>query len=378
MIYLNNAATSWPKPESVYLAVNDYMRNVGVSAGRSGGLGIKAGQIVYETRELLAELFNITNPTQIAFTANATEAANLGLFGLIKSNDNILTTSMEHNSIARPLRYMQNQGMKVDIIQCNNKGQLNINELAERMQVGTIVVVSHASNVTGSIVELKRLGQIIKEHKGIFIVDAAQSAGVEAIDVQEMAIDMLFFTGHKSLLGPQGTGGIYVNPNLEIKAIKLGGTGSLSESDEQPKFMPDMLESGTLNTMGIAGLKAGISFIKEMGLENIKKHEVKLTEKLITGLMEIKKVNIYGPRLDENRAAVVSFNIEGKDSGEVAFLLENEFEIISRSGLHCAPWAHKTIGTLETGTIRLSPGIFNTDEEIEATIAAIYKLAHRR
>lgn len=379
MIYLDNAATSWPKPETVYRAVDYCLRHIGANPGRGGHvMARQAGQIIYETREALANLFAIADPSRLVFTANATEALNIALFGLIKRGSRVVTTALEHNAVARPLRQLESRGAKLKIVQCDACGIVDIDELERVLRQGVdVVVMSHASNVTGAVMPIADVGRITRAAGALLVVDAAQTAGVEDVDVQKMDVDILAFAGHKGLFGPQGTGGLYVGERAFVKPHRYGGTGSLSESDRQPDFLPDMLESGTPNTPGIAGLKAGVDFITTTGLRNIRSREQYLTGKLMQGLTAIERVTVYGPPAGKNRTAVVSFNVEGSDSGAVAYLLDREYGIACRAGLHCAPWAHRTAGTIAAGAIRFSPGYFNTDAEIDAAVAAVAAIAAR-
>lgn len=379
MIYLDNAATTWPKPEGVYQAADHCLRTMGANPGRGGHrMAREASMLLYETREALAELFNIADANQLAFTHNATDAINMALLGLVRPGDTIVTTAMEHNAVARAIRVAEAQGAKITIIPCNAAGVLNMEEMAAAIRKKPkAVVMTHASNVTGTIMPVAEVGSLTKKMGVCLLIDAAQTAGVEAIDVTAMGIDILAFSGHKGLLGPQGTGGLYVHEAIAIKPLRVGGTGSLSESDRQPDFMPDKLESGTPNTPGLAGLKAGVEFILHTGRRRIQAKELALTQLLLEGLQQIPGISLYGQMDCTNRTAVVSFTVNGKDSGQIAYLLDKEYEIACRSGLHCAPWAHRTIGSLATGTIRLSPGYFNTAEEIGQTLKAVRELSTR-
>ena len=377
IIYLDNAATSYPKPECVYRAVDDFNRQMGGNPGRGASRKtMTSNSILLDTREALASLFNIPDSTRIAFCLNITEALNTGLKGILKPGDHVITTSMEHNATARPLLSLTRKGIEWSMAKCSSDGSLDPDDIRRLIQPNTrMICVLHASNVTGTIMPVREIGAIAEEHNLLFMVDSAQTAGVLPLDVAECHIDLLAFTGHKCLLGPQGTGGLYVGPGVEIEPLKEGGTGSLSEELNQPAFMPDHLEAGTPNTPGIAGLGAGVGFILSTGLENIRSHERRLTEVLIRGLQGIDGVNIYGPLDIERRTAIVSFNIEGMDCGEVSMRLDHEYGIITRSGLHCAPLAHRTLGTLQQGTCRLSPGYFSTDMEIEKVLRAVYAIA---
>ncbi|SDE77552.1 aminotransferase class V-fold PLP-dependent enzyme [Sporomusa acidovorans] len=377
MIYLDNAATTWPKPECVYQAVDECLRTMGANPGRGGhSMARAASMLVYEAREALAELFHIDDANQIAFTHNASDAISMGLFGIVQPGDTIVTTAMEHNAVARAVRLAESQGVNVCIIPCNSLGQLDMAAMAAAIrQKPKLVIMAHASNVTGTIMPIEKVGKLTKRFGVIFMVDAAQTAGVEEIDVDTMKIDALAFSGHKGLLGPQGTGGLYVHETVAVKPLRVGGTGSLSESDRQPEFMPDKLESGTPNTPGIAGIKAGVRYILTTGRSKIQAKELELTKLLLAGLKTVFGATVYGLQEYGGRTAVLSFTLSGRDSGQVAHILDRDYGVACRSGLHCAPWAHQTIGTLKTGTVRLSPGYFNTENEIEQALAAIKKIA---
>lgn len=377
MIYMDNAATSFPKPEVVYRAVDHFNRRLGGSPGRgSHHATLKAGAVLLECREALARLFNVADSAQIAFAANITDAINTGLKGILKSGDHVITTSMEHNAVARPLHALSQQGVEWTRVSCGPDGSLNPADIIPAIRSNTrMICMLHASNLTGTIMPIPEVGQIAQQYGLIFMLDSAQTAGVLPIDVQAQHIDILTFTGHKGLLGPQGTGGIYVHPRLEIRPFREGGTGSSSEYLEQPMFMPDRLESGTPNTPGIAGLGAGVQYILQTGLEAILRHEQRLTEVLLAGLRGIPGLKVYGPADSRLQTAVISFNITGRDCGEVSLRLDQEYGIITRSGMHCAPLAHQTIGTIEVGACRVSPGYFNTIDEMQEVIEALRNLA---
>lgn len=378
-IYLDNAATSWPKPEAVYLAVNNFNRNLGSSPGRgSTSSSLASTKLVLNAREVVAELFHIDNPLQIAFMLNVTEALNVVIKGLLQPGDHLIISSMEHNALARPAHVISQTGVEVTIVPCDSMGKLDVKILAGAIKKNTKMVgLSHASNVTGAIQPIEQVGRLCKEAGILFVLDSAQSAGCLPIDVERQYIDILTFTGHKGLFGPQGTGGLYCRSDLVIPPLKTGGTGSQSESFSQPTFMPDSLESGTLNTPGIVGLAAGIEFIQEKGIGAIRSHECQLVTILLRGLQDIEKVQVYGPTTSKDRTSVVSFTIGELDSGQVSYLLEKEFEIVTRAGLHCSPLAHQTIGTLKQGTCRISPGYFNTEREMNIAINAIAEIASR-
>lgn len=377
MIYLDNAATTWPKPASVYQAVDHCLRNMGANPGRGGhSMARAASMLLYETREALAELFGIDDANQLVFTHNATDAVNMAILGFLNPGDTIVTTAMEHNAVARAVRLAEARGAQVIVIPCNRAGQLDMEAMtAVLRQKPKAVIMTHASNVTGTIMPVAEVGKLTQQLGITLMVDASQTAGVETIDVAAMGIDVLAFSGHKGLLGPQGTGGLYVHESVSIKPLRVGGTGSLSESDQQPEFMPDRLESGTPNTPGIAGLRAGVQFILQTKQNEIRARELALTKQLLAGLAAIPAVSIHGLPGTHGRTAVVSFTLADRDSGEIAHILDREYAIACRSGLHCAPWAHQTMGTLKTGTVRLSPGYFTSESEIEQVLAAIREVA---
>lgn len=381
-IYFDNAATSWPKPPQVIEAMNQFMLNIGANPGRSGHkLSIEAAKIIYEAREALATLFNSKDPSRIIFTLNATESINLALKGLLRPEDHVITTSIEHNSVMRPLRYLEKKGVKLTIIKCSPEGLLDPQELEKKINSKTkMIIINHASNVTGTILPIYEFGEISRRYNLLFLLDAAQTAGAYPIDIEKNNIDLLAFTGHKSLYGPQGTGGLVIGSRVneeDFIPLKQGGTGSRSEFEEQPNFLPDKFESGTPNSIGISGLLAGIRFVLKEGVDKIRQYELELTEKLINGLKSIKKVKIYGPQKIEQRTSTVSFNIEGLSPSYVAQYLEREFGVLSRAGLQCAPSAHWTIGTYPEGTIRFSLSYFNKVEQVELAIKAVRHLAQK-
>ena len=373
MIYLDNAATTFPKPEEVYEEVMKCMREYGANPGRSGHrLALEAGRVIYDTRETLSKMFNIKNPMNLAFTCNGTDGLNIAIKGIFKSGDHVITSTMEHNSVLRPLKDIEKKGVELTIVECDEKGFINLDDIEKSIKENTkAVITTHASNVTGTIFPIKQIGELAHANNLIYIVDAAQTAGLYDIDVVDMNIDVLVFPGHKSLLGPQGTGAIYIGEDICIDCTKQGGTGSSSESLIQPDIMPDKFESGTPNTPGIAGLGKGAKFIMNRGMRNIRLHEQELTKYFLDGLNEIEEIIIYGPNDAEKQAPVISINIKDADSSEVGYLLDSEFDIAVRTGLHCAPLAHETIGTLQSGTIRFSIGYFNTKDDIDQALDAL-------
>jgi cysteine desulfurase family protein len=380
MIYFDNPATSWPKPPQVKEAMDRFMEEVGANPGRSGHFrSIEAARIVFETREALSVLFHVKDSSRIVFTLNATESINLALKGLLNPGGHVITSSMEHNSVMRPLRDLEKKGIELSVIPCSNEGMLDPKEVERKIRSNTkMVVLNHGSNVTGTLLPIKEVGFITKRHDLLFLVDAAQTAGTCPIDVEREGIDLLAFTGHKSLYGPQGTGGLVIGERIQEKEmipLKQGGTGSRSEFEDQPDFLPDCFESGTPNGVGLAGLLAGVQFVLEKGVEEIRQNEMPLIEKLIKGLKEIPQVRLYGPENQGDRIATLSFNVAQRSPSEMASRLEKEFGILCRPGLHCAPAAHRTLGTFPEGTIRFGLSAFSTEAEIETAIQAVSQIA---
>ena len=378
-VYLDNAATSHKKPERVKKAIFNYYENIGCSPGRGGYRdSIKAGRLILESRAKLASFFNVSKPEQIIFTHNVTYALNMGLKGILKQNDHVITTTMEHNSVLRPLKGLEEKGIiEVDYIQCASDGTLDPNKIKNYIKDNTkLIVITYASNVTGTLMPVKNISDIAHDNDLYFFLDTAQAAGAYQIDFQELKTDFLAFTGHKGLMGPPGTGGFAVSKKLaeDMDSLIEGGTGSISDKEYQPEFLPDKFESGTMNTPGIAGLKAGIEFIEKEGLENIRKHELDLTEMFIEGLKKINQVKIYGPADINKQAPTISISIENKDLGQISFILDDKFGIMTRSGLHCAPLAHKTINSFPEGTLRFSIGYFNTEDEIKYALEKLKEL----
>jgi cysteine desulfurase family protein len=378
MIYLDNAATSWPKPESVYQTMGDFLRTKGGNPGRgSHSLAFAGMEAVEETRMLAARLINAPKKERVIFTFNCTDALNLGLKGLLRQGNHVITSCIEHNSVARPLNKLAHQGVKVTKIPPSKEtGVVAAQDIEEAITKDTrLVVITHASNVTGIVQPIEAYGAIVRKHGLILMVDAAQTAGQFPIDVQSGNIDLLACSGHKGLFGPPGTGVLYIGDRAELDSIREGGTGSQSEIEEQPTALPYRFESGTLNSVGIGGLGAGLKYIFAEGLDKIHNHERYLTERLMDGMLHIPGVIAYSFKDRANQAHVVSFNIEGYEPGEVGAILDQTFDIKARTGLHCAPAAHRTLGTFPLGTIRLSPGYFNTVEEIDMTLQALERIA---
>ena len=377
MIYLDNAATTYPKPECVYEAIMDCMKNYCANPGRAGHkLAMKAAREIYDTRENIAKLFNVDNPMNIVFTNNATDSLNLAIKGLVKSGDHIITTSMEHNSVIRPIKALEKLGIENTIVECDKEGFLDINNLEKAIKPNTrLIVTTHASNVCGTLIDIKAVSEVAKSNNILYLVDASQTAGVYNIDLKEIEADMVAAPGHKGLLGPQGTGILYIREGLNLDILKEGGTGSKSEDLFQPELLPDKYESGTHNTPGIVGLNEGIKFIFNEGIDKIKQHEEELCKYMLERLEEVPNIKIYGPKDASKRASVITINIGNMDSGEITFLLDSEYNIATRSGIHCAPLAHKTLGTLEQGAVRFSLGYFNTKEDIDKAIEALKEIS---
>lgn len=380
MVYVDNASTSWPKPESVYLAMDEFLRNNAGNPGRgSHSMALAAAEILEETRALLSRLFNIPIPERIIFTLNCTDAINIALKGLLKPGDHVLTDSIGHNSVVRPLKKLEHNRVLVNRLTPLSNGVLSPKDIATAITEKTrLLVVTHGSNVNGLVQPIEEYGKVAKKYGIAFMVDAAQTAGRISIDVQASNIDLLAFPGHKGLFGPPGTGGLYISERVELDTLREGGTGTFSENEEQPEVFPDKFESGTVNSVGICGLNAGIKFLFKEGLEQIKTKEQKLTERLIQGLSQIDGVSIYRAGDGVEQAPVISFNIEGYQPTEVGVILDQAFDIKVRTGLHCAPSIHRLIGTFPHGTVRLSPGYFNTEEEMDTVIDAIEKIAKSR
>lgn len=376
IIYFDNAASTWPKPPEVGQKVAECIQDYGANPGRGGHqLSIKASKVIYKTRVQLANLFGIKNPNDIFFTMNATMALNLAIKGILKKGDHVITTSLEHNSVRRPLEYLKREE-NIEITYISPQAnQILADQFTKAIRPNTkLIVVSHASNLLGTIVPIDEIGVISKKNGIPFLVDASQSAGILPIHVENMNIDLLAFPGHKGLYGPQGTGALYVHPDIHLVPLLHGGTGSHSESVDQPETRPDRYESGTLNTPGIAGLLAGVEFVLKTGVEEIRKREWELTQYALTRLREITGIEIYGPSMEMERVSVIPFNLEGMDASEVAYILDQEYGIAVRAGYHCTPLAHETAGTMETGAVRLSFGYFNTKKEVDFLIQALTEI----
>jgi cysteine desulfurase family protein len=377
MIYLDNAATSWPKPPAVVRAMRQTLVGGMGNPGRtSHHNAMNAALMVQECREQLAQLFGIANPLRICFTANTTEALNLAIKGVLSPGNHVLCSSMEHNSVWRPLVALEERGVELTVVAANASGVIDAASVEQSIKSNTkLIAMIHASNVNGAIQPIAQIGRLARERGIVFLVDASQSAGSIPIDVEAMQIDLLAFPGHKGLLGPQGTGGLYVSERVDLRPLKEGGTGSDSMSSHQPSYYPDRLESGTLNLPGIAGLNESVRFLLRKGVARIERKEAALTQQLLAGLAKIDGVIVYGPAAGVPRAAVISFNLRGMDSEFVAAQLEKRADIACRPGWHCAGLAHHTLGTGLIGTVRLSLGPFTRMAEIETALRVIAQLA---
>lgn len=379
-MYLDNAATSFVKPDAVYEAVLHAMRAIGASPGRGGyRQSLEAGRILFQAREAVSRFFSIPDSSRVIFTHNATGALNLALQGTLTAGDHVITTSMEHNSLLRPLYALQGKGVELSIVAAGADGVVTVEDIRSAVQANTrMIAVSHVSNVCGAIQPIQQLSELCRSCGALFLVDAAQSAGYLPIDVEKNAIDLLAVPGHKGLLGPSGTGLLYAAPRVQLKPVVQGGTGSHSTAEEQPQVMPDGFEAGTHNLPGIAGLLAGIEFIGSVGLPLIHEHEQALLAQVDQALRAVPGVTIFGPLHSHDRCSVLSFAVSGVDSAHLATELDHGFDIAVRAGLHCAPLAHRTLGTLPGGTVRVSPGWFTTREEIaffsDAVVQCISKI----
>jgi len=377
MIYFDNASTTLLKPKTVIEAVNRCLSGNYANPGRSAHKpAILSARAVYDTRETIAGFFGITDPLRVIFTSGATESLNLAIKGSLSSGDHVITTAMEHNAVLRPLSRLTDSGVEVSIAPCSKEGLPDVKDLESKIKPNTkMVICTHASNVTGTVLPIKEVGEICKKHGLLFLVDAAQSAGFLDIDVMEMNIDMLAVPGHKQLMGILGTGFLYIGGNAAPLQLKEGGTGSAAAQTNQPDTIPDKYESGTLNLPGIVSVNAAVSYINETGQPEIREHLENLTGFFIDGVKNIKGVTVYGHK--EYSTATVAMNLENMSSQEFASILDEEYDICTRAGLHCAPLAHKAIGTAEAGVVRVSFGFYNTEEEVKKSIDAIYEISKR-
>ncbi len=375
MIYLDNAATTLKKPPEVAKAVLEAMQTQGNAARGAHGTSLRAARTVYDTRVKLAELFGCGDPSRVAFTANSTEALNTAIFGTL-GQGHVISTDLEHNSVLRPLYALEERGLQLDFVTADRLGRVNYDDFERLIRPDTrAIVCTHGSNLTGQILDIERIGRTAKDHQLLFIVDASQTAGSVPIDMEKMHISILCFTGHKGLFGPQGTGGMCIGPGVEVRPWKLGGSGIHSYDSHQPGDYPTRLEAGTLNSHGIAGLGAALDFIRETGVEAIGRREASLARRFYEGVAKIEGVAVYGDLSQEHRCPIVALNIRNYDSGAVADALAQDYGIAVRAGAHCAPRMHRALGTASQGAVRFSFSWFNTEEEVDAAIAAVRELA---
>lgn len=376
MIYFDNAATTMQKPECVKTAVANAISSFGNDGRGVHDASLSAGRIIYDTREKLSNLFHGDGPARVAFTANSTESLNMAIKGILSPGDHAITTELEHNSVLRPLYEMERAGVELSIIPSNKMGQICYQDIADAMKPNTkAIICTHGSNLTGNLVDLKKVGQIAKQNGLLFVVDASQTAGVFEIDMKEMQIDILCFTGHKGLLGPQGTGGLVVAEGVQVRPLLSGGSGIDTYNKRHPDKMPTALEAGTLNGHGIAGLHAALEYIEETGLQVIREKELELMWHFYEGVRQIEGVTVYGDFSVRERCPIVTLNIRDFDSSEVSDCLSMDYGIATRPGAHCAPLMHQALGTVEQGAVRFSFSHFNTMREVDIAIEAIKELA---
>lgn len=376
MIYFDNAATTIRKPDCVVQAVTQAMCSLGNSGRGVHGSALDASRTIYNTRAALAELFGAETPERIAFTANSTQALNIAIKGTLDPGDHVITTALEHNSVLRPLYELEDRGVQLTILSSDSTGNIRYEDFEKEIKPNTkAIVTTHGSNLTGNLLDIGRIGAVAKKHGLIYIVDASQTAGVFHIDVRKMHIDILCFTGHKGLLGPQGTGGIYVREGIPIKPLLSGGSGVQTYLRSHPPQMPTALEAGTLNGHGIAGLGAALGYIRQTGLDVIRQKEQELMWEFYSQVRQIPGITVYGDFTTKNRCAIVSLNVRDYDSGEVCDALSTRYGIATRPGAHCAPLMHKALGTVEQGAVRFSFSHYNTEEEIKIAVSALRELA---
>ena len=376
MIYLDNAATTLHKPPEVAEAVKNAILTAGNASRGAHGVSLAASRMVFDTRARLAKLFGCPRADHVVFTANSTEALNIALYGLISAGDHVISTDLEHNSVLRPLYDLQTRGAAVDFVPADKKGNIRYENMQKLFRPDTkAVVCTHASNLIGNVLDIARIGEMAHAHGALLVVDASQTAGVLPIDMQKMHIDVLCFTGHKGLMGPQGTGGLCIRPGVEVQPLLRGGTGIHSYDRGQPQAYPARLEAGTLNTHGLAGLHAALEFIERHGVQAIGARERALMRRFYDGVRGIPGVAVYGDFEQDERAAIVTLNIRDYASGEVADALFEDCGIATRAGAHCAPRMHEALGTVEQGAVRFSFAFFNTEDEVDMAVRAVRELA---
>lgn len=377
-LFLDNAATSFPKPDSVYRAMDAAMREIGVAPGRGGyRQSLEAARIVFATRSALAGFFGVSDSSRLIFTHSATESLNLAVSGLLKAGDHVVSSSVEHNALLRPLHLMLGRGVEVTFVPADREGVVSEREIAGALRPNTrLVALAHCSNVTGAVQPIGEIARVAARGGALFLVDAAQSAGYFSLPTEEMGIDLLAAPGHKGLFGPPGTGLLTIARGVTLEPLLVGGTGGSASSPLQPEQLPERFESGTINTAALAGLKAGLDFVLETGLEAIRAKGKLLVEQLLQGLRACPGVTVYGPSQGE-RAGAVSFTAEGEDPAVLGYRLDSEYDISVRAGLHCAPDVHRTIGSYPGGTVRVSPGFFNSEADVEFFLKALRELLRR-
>lgn len=378
-IYADNSSTSYPKPDVVGKALLSYINDIGTNISRGNyEQSYSAGRIVYETRELLCELFKFDEPLNVVFTSNITESLNIIIKGALEAGDHVIITAMEHNAVIRPLHTMTKQGVEHSIIRCDKEGRLDFAEFEKSIKSNTsLVIVNHVSNVCGTIQDINQIAKICRDHRIHFVIDSAQSAGVLPIDFKQLNLSALPFTGHKGLMGPQGVGGIILDSIFaaKLRTFKEGGTGSFSEQEYQPEVLPDKFESGTLNLPGLFGLNASLKLIKEIGIKSIYEHEQYLGSLFLENILNINDVKLHGIKDMNGRTSVFSITFDNLETAEAAYILDNEYGIMTRSGIHCSPLSHKTLGTFPQGTVRFSFGYYNTKEDIYRISEAVKKIS---
>lgn len=379
MIYLDNASTSFHKPVCVFTAVMEAMHQAGNSGRGSSGEAMEASHLIFDTRCRIAEMFEADGPECVAFTSNATEALNTALFGVLHPGDgpvHAIATEMDHNSVLRPLYALEKKGLELTVLPADRKGRISLTDMEAAIRPETkVIVCTHASNLTGNRNDIHAIGEIAKKHDILFIADAAQTAGVFPISMKKDQIDILCFSGHKGLMGPQGTGVICVRPGVKVEPLKVGGSGILTFQKEHPSDMPEALEAGTLNSHGIAGLRAALGWIQETGIDRIRQREQDLMMRFYEQVKTISGVTVYGDFSQKDRSPVVTLNIMGMGSSELSMILGEDYGISTRSGGHCAPLMHQALGTEKTGAVRFSFSCFNTEEEVDEAARAVKEIA---
>lgn len=375
MIYFDNAATTIQKPKQVVEAVTQALCSMGNAGRGAHNASMGASRMLFDTRKKLAEMFGGNNPAQVVFTSNSTESLNMALKGLLNPWDHVITTQLEHNSVLRPLYELEDKGVELTILNSDAKGRICYEDFEKEIKKNTkMIVCTHGSNLTGNLTDIRRIGEIVRSHGLLFVVDASQTAGVFPIRVEEMKIDVLCFTGHKALLGPQGTGGMYVREGVIIRPLKTGGSGVQTYSRTHPSQMPTALEAGTLNAHGLAGLDAALDYLKDTGIDVIRKKEQELMWYFYQKVLEIPGITVYGDFDSQERCPIVSLNVKDYDSSEVSDFLFTEYGISTRPGAHCAPLMHQAMGTEKQGAVRFSFSHYNTIEEIDIAVQALKEL----